>query len=99
MLRGTPKSSVTIKASSPTGQIKNVQLTREEINAGKKKMFRPYHYVPPYRYSNFIVFGEGVEKKDMIWNKNRTRLVSKRTGDEITFSHPACYNLVYFGTR
>jgi hypothetical protein len=48
----------------------------------------------PYPYNNFIVFGPGIHRSDMVWQQGGA-LVNPKTKDERDFRGGSCFNLVY----
>ncbi len=85
---------ITVKTGGDDGIVKDVPMTRENIDMGSREDVRLLDYKWPLPFNNFIIFGPEIKKSDMYWRKDN--LINRSTGDEIDFTTGSrCYNFIY----
>ncbi len=97
-IRGAPGNELSLsvkKERSETAEI--IKMQRETIILGVDNVSSPAKqltdYIWKHGYANWIVFGPGINKKDMAWQDENV-LVNVATGDTLTIPKN-CFTLVY----
>lgn len=95
LIRGAAGTKVKLTYADASGSSITLELVRAEINHDPRKLTRSLVQLTdtwPFRYNNFMVFGTGIARADIVEDAPG-HWKNTKTGDK--FELPACFNFVF----